>query len=848
MEFQVQTQNQVQNTSPVQTIPLENVNIIGYMLDNMGKINYEMTFSNSTEETINPIYYFSLDPNATICKFTMLVGTQVLMGEVQEKKQAQRTYNEAQTEGKKTALIEKISDSDYKVLVGNVEPGLRVIVSFDYLIALELDDDYGFKFNIPTNIGLKYFSTPQTQKDYEYKHNYSKMKWIDKTTDNVSYSFDFEFRWHSSNYFKEFKTNNELISIEMNECLIFRGNQIPLDGDINLIVKTESKPTGYIYEDEDTQKAYIISTIKIPDEITKSDLGSKKNYQFILDRSGSMGGMRISNAIKALEMFIQEIPSQAYFNVISFGDFYSAIWSNSVPTHDFFKQACLVDIKSYKADMGGTEIYHCLQDILNLSSTSTNGLLKYKLEAKKTCPSDYENIIIVLTDGDVGSIDSIFKMVREQQTQTETDTRVFTFGLGSQASKQFVKGLSDLTFGDYAMIGDSDDLLEPVKKIISTVNKQYYTGVEINSKNVDITSTKINSVYPGKTYSMICEVGLDKVKELKLSGLSLEGYNPIEAKPIEWNISLDTIGDEYFDYSIIKQLYWNEQIRQMEKSIQFDKLDTRQIESLKEQIVKISVENSIMNQYTSFVLVDKSGEFDVEQIGKDLVVPNLSSSTAGPIYKSIPVSSILGSCKNASYNIRGGAPKPSTLISLFTKSNDYKCDYMNYIEDDDNSIGCSAPMAYSIPSSNARCEEADCLDGGMDMFGGSGRGGGSYRWVEKYNTHIDWHNIHKLKNQTNGSYKFEADGWKHLCYISQTDFDAHCTQVNMVRVLFFNFLILLGLEKNNSLADYKQLMDYFELKYPGLYNSKKAIISKLYNDYITNLRTHKIQVYDSSDY
>lgn len=835
MEFQdqVQAQNQAQNTSPVQTIPLENVNIIGYMLDNMGKINYEMTFSNSTKETINPIYYFSLEPKATICKFTMLVGTQVLMGEVQEKSQAQKTYNEAQTEGKKTALIEKISDSDYKVSVGNVEPGLRVIVSFDYLIVLELDDDYGFKFNVPTNIGLKYFSTPLTQGDWEYKCEYSKMKWIDKTTDNISYSFDFELRWLSSNYFKEFKTNIDLISIELSECLIFRGNKIPLDGDINLIVKTESKPTGYIYEDEDIQKAYIISNIKIPGEIIKSDFGSRKNYQFILDRSGSMGGIRLKNAIKALEMFIQELPQEAYFNVISFGTCHSAIWSNSVPAHDFFKQACLADIKSYNADMGGTEIYSCFHDMFNLLSTSAESLFRYKLEAKKTCPSNYENIIVVLTDGDVGSIDNIFKMVCEQQTQSETNTRIFTFGLGSQASKQFVKGLSDLTFGDYAMIGDSEDLLEPVKKIISTVNKQYYTGVELESKskNIDITSNKINSVYPGKIYSIICEVGLNKVEELKSSGLRLEAYNPIKAKPIEWDISLDAIGDEYFDYSIIKQLYWNEQIRQMEKSIQFDKLDRTQIDSLQKQIVKISVENSIMNQYTSFVLVDKSGEFDVEQIGKDLVVPNLSSSTTGCISKSMPISSILGSCKNASYDIRGGGLNPSTLVSPFTKSND------------DDSIGYSAPMAYSAPSSNIRYEEVDCLEGGMDMFGG---GGG--HWVLKYKIFINWYDIDKLKNKTNGSYKFEADGWKHLCYISQTDFDAHCTQVNMVRVLFFNFIILLELEKNHSPQDYKQLMEYFELKHPGLYNSKKAIVSKMYNDYIDNLRTQKVWVNDGGDY
>lgn len=337
-------------------------------------------------------------------------------------------------------------------------------------------------------------------------------------------------------------------------------------------------------------------------------------------------------------------------------------------------------------------------------------------------------------------IDSIFKMVCGQQSQYEIDTRVFTFGLGSQASKQFIKGLSDLTFGDYAMIGDSEDLLEPVKKIISTVNKQYYTGVELvfesepkpNSQNVEITYTKINSVYPGKTYSMICEVGLNMVEELKSSGLKLEGYNPIVSKPVEWIISLDTIGDKYFDYSIIKQLYWNEQIRQMEKSIQFD---WTQINNIEEQIIKISVENSIMNKYTSFVLVDKSGEFDVEQIGKDLVVPNLSSSTTGYISKPISISSILSLNKNASHNIRGGTHKPSTHTNPFTKSNDY-----------DNSI------SYSDPMNMFAGDEEECCNG-IDMFGG---GGG--HWVLKHIIFINWYNINKLKNITNGSYKFESDG------------------------------------------------------------------------------------------
>ncbi len=189
--MQAQVPAQVNQVNLIESIPLENVNIIGYMIDNLGRINYELSFLNQTSSTINPIHYFSLDPKATICKFTMLVGTTVLVGEVQEKKVAFQTYSQAQGEGKKTALIEKISDSDYKVSIGNVEPGQRVIVSFNYLVVLELEEDSRYKFNIPTNIGIKYFSSTQTQRDWEYKRDISKLKWSDN---NSNYSFDFELR------------------------------------------------------------------------------------------------------------------------------------------------------------------------------------------------------------------------------------------------------------------------------------------------------------------------------------------------------------------------------------------------------------------------------------------------------------------------------------------------------------------------------------------------------------------------------------------------------------------------------------------------------------------------------
>jgi hypothetical protein len=850
-------------------IPLSGVNIIGNLLDNLGKINCEFVFVNNYSNVINPIHYFSLDPNATICNFTMLVGTKVLKGEVQEKTQARQTYSQAQSEGKKTALIEKISSTDYKVSVGNVEPGLTVFVSFDYIISLETDDFDRYIFSIPTNVSVKSFCHDQTEKDIEYSKQISQLKYSTDT----NYSFFFDIRWYSSNNFLEFESNVETIKINQLEPskLQFVSETKPSNQDFKLFVKTDFKPSSYLWVDQEPNSelkpnsnsdselksdtklninnlGYFLSNIKIPDEIIGNSELTKKNYQFILDRSGSMGGLRIKKAIEALKLFIELIPSNSYFNVISFGSNYTALWSKSVPANGSFRQDCLLDIESYNGDMGGTELYNCLEDCLDYN------LKKFKIDAKSvSCPKSYENVIVVLTDGEVISNNEIFNMVTSKNAAN--NTRIFSIGLGDGASKQFIKGISDLTYGDYMMVGDHGDLLVPIKKIISVINKQFYRDVKIISKSVDnivsIHNTNINALYPGKTYSIVLKIESENIDKFNSGEMVISGIDPIDRGQEKiWNIRLTNMSDDYFnnyfdnyfDYSILKKIYSNELIKNLTKSLEFDLLDMKQKSDIKNQIIKLSIQDNIMNEYTSFVLVDKSTEYDFGNdfdigfgfshgSGIDVIVPN-SSLTNSSRVKSIGINSILDSKKNISINQTVQYVQSQSSVCFSDDISNSSSNNYNIVTLGSVSIHNGQDLQGGMDMWGG--DDIEYLQGGMDMWGGDDDedycGWTTYSIV-KHSTDINWLRINQLLNHTNGSFKFENDSWKLLCFLNQEDFDANCKKAGLTRVLFYNFIILLELIKLND-QRFILLKEYFEYKYPGMFNSKKHEIEQMYSSYI----------------
>ncbi len=169
-------------------------------------------------------------------------------------------------------------------------------------------------------------------------------------------------------------------------------------------------------------------------------------YVFVLDRSGSMDGEPMAKAKEALTLFLKSLPIDTYFQVVSFGGSYQKMFASSQKNGNHSIADALGKIAPITADMGGTEIYAPLEEVL-------------KAEVIKGYPKK----IFLLTDGEVSDTERVIELVRRGTKHA----RVHTIGFGSGVSQALILGCAEKGKGGHCLIGNSE---EPSAKIIQLLN------------------------------------------------------------------------------------------------------------------------------------------------------------------------------------------------------------------------------------------------------------------------------------------------------------------------------------------------------------------------------------------
>lgn len=724
-------------------IPLNKVDVRADMIDGIAKVVLTCDFTNKNTIPVNPIHFFSLDCNATINKLSMQIGDRMLTSVTKEKTEAKREYTIAVKSGHKASVIEKISDNDYKLSIGNVNFQETVQVIIEYVTTLECNQNGSYIFVFPTNISIKYFPEKNTTSaDHMYFQQIREMTY----SNDVPYSYTFLLNWTSANNILGIEAPSDLCSIEHSDnkvCITSTSHSSK--GDFTVSVKTEHKPCVYYYEDNSTNSIYTLTTIRVdkPDEVPEDRL--KKDFRIIVDCSGSMtGSFNNTTKMKATEeaviKFLNMMNSEDYFNITFFGSTYKRLLPSSVKATKESIYFASQKVLEMGANLGGTELFECLND----SIISTENLDNVQCE----------KVVVIFTDGQIGNYTGLTNEIEQNYNfcnifssamQDEKDPakrlvnnrfRIFTVGMGNDVDRKLIKKLADITGGLYVYAKDSVRMDKTLEYIVQNINAKYYLNARLDNGT---ESTKTHpAMYPNKNYIFIRKFQREQLTNLEENGLTLLCTNSKTNAPVRCNIKFNkfvTKGSE------LKQLYTNIVIKSLEHSLEFGELSYTEYQTAMKNVIDLSVKENVMSKYTSFLIIDDEKTTFVPSV--DSVVPHYSGNH-------VPITVSSGNCR-------------------------------------------------------PREEEVDCLDGGMDMFGGGGGYSSAYYTGEKdfvpYKTEITREIlIHSLNYVDNN--KMMYLNANYACYKSNDDINVCASKVSMRTELYYNIVMYFELIKHMDLQDH----------------------------------------------
>eukprot|EP00347_Sterkiella_histriomuscorum_P017977 403347255 len=220
-------------------------------------------------------------------------------------------------------------------------------------------------------------------------------------------------------------------------------------------------------------------------------------YIFLIDRSGSMSGKRIKLAVQALQLFLHSLPMGCKFNVVSFGSNYTKLFEESQEYDDESLERAIEQIGKFDANMGGTELFQPVQDILS-----------------QPCDPNLPRHLYLLTDGEICDTQKLIEMIRANRATTT----VHSFGIGDGVSSELIKNSASAGQGHYCFIMNPEEIERKVLQALQKDFLEYIIVKDINildqHKNIIEHLVTEDNISHGEKFNMI-KLLLDESKNPK---------------------------------------------------------------------------------------------------------------------------------------------------------------------------------------------------------------------------------------------------------------------------------------------------------------------------------------------
>jgi len=598
------------------------------------------TVENTASEAKEVSFNLLLPDTAFVSRFAMVVDGEVFLAEVEEKKKALETYNEAVSRGQSAGHVAlSARDSNQFSISANAEAGVKVEF---HLLYEEL---------LQRRSGL-----------YHYQAHLNPPPGLQSLTLEVMVEEQRNLTQIAVPTIRDNSLEGEEKMVEEVEMLRegpgrARVTYRPNMQDLGKLGKSLQFLLEYDVERVDGEVLLMdghFVHFLAPDLLP----ALAQHVVFVIDSSGSMSGRKMEQTKNAMAAILGQIGSSDFFSIIDFDAEVKDVLIAMKGTQKNIADA-VEAVNSLKAD-GGTNIHDALLRALEIVDQA---------EMKELQP-----LIIFLTDGQPSEgITDPTKIQDDVAARNQRGLAIFSLAFGTGADYGMLQKLSLQNHGFARKIYEGGDAAIQLQGFYREVASPLLSGVNFTYigdmvEETSLTETTFHTFYKGSEMVVAGKLtGSEGARfEYSVEGSGREAYvssysqsgNEVKLIPLHTSRPMDTfleVAKQRKSQGFLERLWAFLRVREL-----LNKMEATEDEEAKEKALELSLKYGFVTRLTSLVVVKKDEEHEVgEASGMEEMMDSDNLNFASNV---VPHSN---SFNRKVYSLSSGVQHPKSTWSIF---------------------------------------------------------------------------------------------------------------------------------------------------------------------------------------
>lgn len=531
-------------------------------------------FQNPADLCAEGVYVFPLPENAAVDTLSMTIGNRRIEGQIKEREEARRVYEQARSEGRKASLLEQQRPNLFTVSVASLLPQEEARIEIEYQQIADYRDGE-FRVRFPMLVGPRY--TPTLPRSEERgARSEPPLPPLARSINPVSLHIDLNagvpLRRVESSYHPITRT---ALAPDHYEISLAEG-EVPADRDFELVWQPDigREPRAAVFSETAGGETYAL-VMMVPPTESAVPVRVPRETIYIIDTSGSMEGQSIKQAREALVLALRGLGPGDTFNIIEFDSDTNVLFAQSRPADPATVEQAVAFVQGLAAD-GGTEMLPAIAAALQMPGW-TSGRVRQ---------------VIFMTDGQVSNEPQLFDYIRANLGAS----RLFTVGIGSTPNSHFMRRAAQIGRGTFTYIGDFSEVKAKMGELFRKLDHPVLTDLEVRFEDASAEAwpARVPDLYVGEPLLVTAKLGSGSGR-VALAGRVGSGE---VAALSRWSESL-SLSDAPSESGIGK-LWARRKIESLDDSLTAG-TDPQQVRS---EILQVALKHHLVSQHTSLVAVD----------------------------------------------------------------------------------------------------------------------------------------------------------------------------------------------------------------------------------------------------